>query len=247
MIQYLFAKNFGTKQGLDISCVDGQNSPGSGRTHGPGSICCGPQTPASVLLGCWLQSCRRRSSRFRSLVAPPPSSPAPPLHPRANAYPTRDRPIGDRGLPSATAHAVERPEIWYPHPHSLSASRRTAADPVKPIRFVFGGSRGGRRGPINRSGEMRQQRGGVGVGAGRRGDDPGLLTRAVDRVFRFVRLAEFEIFFVLFFLIAFFLFKNLVSTHTNLAFLCPERFGFAGIGIGSSTHGSFVQFCNMWP
>ncbi|XP_002444708.2 uncharacterized protein LOC8060960 [Sorghum bicolor] len=90
-------------------------------------------------------------------------------------------------------------------------SRRTAADPVKPIRFVFGGSRGGRRGPINRSGEMRQQRGGVGVGAGRRGDDPGLLTRAVDRVFRFVRLAEFEIFFVLFFLIAFFLFKNLMS------------------------------------
>ncbi|CAD6264815.1 unnamed protein product [Miscanthus lutarioriparius] len=56
---------------------------------------------------------------------------------------------------------------------------------------------------------MRQQRGGV--GAGRRGDDPGLLTRAVDRVFRFVRLAEFEIFFVLFFLIAFFLFKDLMS------------------------------------
>ncbi|XP_066353148.1 uncharacterized protein [Miscanthus floridulus] len=56
---------------------------------------------------------------------------------------------------------------------------------------------------------MRQQRGGV--GPGRRGDDPGLLTRAVDRVFRFVRLAEFEIFFVLFFLIAFFLFKDLMS------------------------------------
>ena len=79
------------------------------------------------------------------------------------------------------------------------------------------------------------------------GDDPGLLTRAVDRVFRFVRLAEFEIFFVLFFLIAFFLFKDLVTPHTNLAFLSPERFGFAGIGIGSSTHGAFVQFCNMWP
>jgi hypothetical protein len=63
---------------------------------------------------------------------------------------------------------------------------------------------------------MRQHRGGV--GAGRRGDDPGLLTRAVDRVFRFVRLAEFEIFFVLFFLIAFFLFRDLVSAHTNLAF-----------------------------
>eukprot|EP00267_Zea_mays_P031675 XP_008664221.1 uncharacterized LOC100277175 isoform X1 [Zea mays] len=56
---------------------------------------------------------------------------------------------------------------------------------------------------------MRQQRGGV--GAGRREDDPVLLTRAVNRAFRFVRLAEFEIFFVLFFLIAFFLFKDLMS------------------------------------
>ncbi|NP_001333217.1 uncharacterized protein LOC100277175 [Zea mays] len=55
---------------------------------------------------------------------------------------------------------------------------------------------------------MRQQRGGV--GAGRREDDPVLLTRAVNRAFRFVRLAEFEIFFVLFFLIAFFLFKDLI-------------------------------------
>ena len=65
---------------------------------------------------------------------------------------------------------------------------------------------------------MRQQRGGVGggLGGGRRGDDPGLLTRAVDRVFRFVRLAEFEILFVLFFLVAFLLFKDLVSTHINL-------------------------------
>ncbi|KAF7095439.1 hypothetical protein CFC21_097607, partial [Triticum aestivum] len=43
---------------------------------------------------------------------------------------------------------------------------------------------------------MRQQRG-VGRGGGRR--DPGLLTRVVDKVFRFVRLAEFEILFVLFF------------------------------------------------
>jgi len=64
---------------------------------------------------------------------------------------------------------------------------------------------------------MRQQRGGVGggLGGGRRGDDPGLLTRAVDRVFRFVRLAEFEILFVLFFLVAFLLFKDLVSTRIN--------------------------------
>nr|BAJ98575.1 predicted protein [Hordeum vulgare subsp. vulgare] len=55
---------------------------------------------------------------------------------------------------------------------------------------------------------MRQQRG-VGGGGGRR--DPGLLTRVVDKVFRFVRLAEFEILFVLFFLIAFILFKDLMS------------------------------------
>ncbi|CAL5000982.1 unnamed protein product [Urochloa decumbens] len=56
---------------------------------------------------------------------------------------------------------------------------------------------------------MRQQRGGI--GGGRRGDEPGLLTRAVDSVFRFVRLAEFEILFVLFFLVAFLLFKDLMS------------------------------------
>jgi len=64
---------------------------------------------------------------------------------------------------------------------------------------------------------MRHQRGGSGggLGGGRRGDDPGLLTRAVDKVFRFVRLAEFEILFVLFFLVAFLLFKDLVSTHIN--------------------------------
>jgi hypothetical protein len=61
---------------------------------------------------------------------------------------------------------------------------------------------------------MRHQRG-IGAG-GRRREDPGLLTRAVDKVFRFVRLAEFEILFVLFFLIAFILFKDLVSTPTAL-------------------------------
>ncbi|GJN15652.1 hypothetical protein PR202_gb02586 [Eleusine coracana subsp. coracana] len=64
---------------------------------------------------------------------------------------------------------------------------------------------------IDPSAAMRQQRG---VGMGRRREDPGLLTRAVDKVFRFVRFAEFEIFFVLFFIIAFILFKNLVSAPT---------------------------------
>jgi hypothetical protein len=40
----------------------------------------------------------------------------------------------------------------------------------------------------------------------------------VDKVFRFVRLAEFEIFFVL---IAFILFKDLVSTSTLLDVFLP--------------------------
>jgi hypothetical protein len=71
---------------------------------------------------------------------------------------------------------------------------------------------------MDRSGAMRQQRG---VGGGGRREDPGLLTRAVDKVFRFVRLAEFEIFFVLFFLIAFILFKDLVSTPTLLDVFLP--------------------------
>ncbi|XP_059298604.1 uncharacterized protein LOC132636435 [Lycium barbarum] len=40
---------------------------------------------------------------------------------------------------------------------------------------------------------------------------PSMLTRAVDSVFDFVRLAEFEILFVLFFLVAFLIFKDLTS------------------------------------
>jgi hypothetical protein len=67
---------------------------------------------------------------------------------------------------------------------------------------------------------MRPQRGVGGGGGGRR--DPGLMTRAVDKVFRFVRLAEFEILFVLFFLIAFILFKDLVSPRPiTLLFSSP--------------------------
>ncbi|KAL3833848.1 hypothetical protein ACJIZ3_008584 [Penstemon smallii] len=38
-----------------------------------------------------------------------------------------------------------------------------------------------------------------------------LLTRGVNSVFEFVRLAEFEILFVLFFLVAFLIFKDLTS------------------------------------
>ena len=37
------------------------------------------------------------------------------------------------------------------------------------------------------------------------------LTRVMNNVFDFVRFAEFEIFFILLFLIAFFFFKNLTS------------------------------------
>ncbi|BBN02685.1 hypothetical protein Mp_2g17220 [Marchantia polymorpha subsp. ruderalis] len=59
------------------------------------------------------------------------------------------------------------------------------------------------------------------------GPTPSLLTRAVESVFWFVRLAEFEILFVLFFVIVFLLFKDLTqqnlihvrmetSTHTNI-------------------------------
>lgn len=48
-------------------------------------------------------------------------------------------------------------------------------------------------------------------GPARRRDDESLLTRAVDSVFTFIRFAEFEILFVLFFVVAFIIFKDLVS------------------------------------
>ncbi|KAH7670406.1 hypothetical protein IHE45_10G024900 [Dioscorea alata] len=57
---------------------------------------------------------------------------------------------------------------------------------------------------------MRRRVGG-GVGGGIPARRPPLLTRAVDSVFAFVRLAEFEILFVLFFLVAFLIFKDLTS------------------------------------
>ncbi|KAI3954318.1 hypothetical protein C5167_026372 [Papaver somniferum] len=51
----------------------------------------------------------------------------------------------------------------------------------------------------------------VGGGAPRRRGEPGGLTKAVQSVFAFVKFAEFEILFVLFFLIAFIIFKDLTS------------------------------------
>lgn len=57
---------------------------------------------------------------------------------------------------------------------------------------------------------MAKQR--IGRGGGRRDDDsPSLLTRAVNSIFAFVKFAEFEILFILFFLIAFIIFKDLTS------------------------------------
>nr|XP_043618187.1 uncharacterized protein LOC122589920 [Erigeron canadensis] len=57
---------------------------------------------------------------------------------------------------------------------------------------------------------MAKRSGGGGTGRGRREEEP-LVNRCVDSVFRFIRYAEFEILFVLFFLISFILFKDLTS------------------------------------
>ncbi|KMZ58433.1 hypothetical protein ZOSMA_77G00950 [Zostera marina] len=45
----------------------------------------------------------------------------------------------------------------------------------------------------------------------RRGEEGSLMTRIVSGVFEFVRMAEFEIMFFLFFFIAFLIFKDLTS------------------------------------
>ncbi|CAM8973963.1 unnamed protein product [Rhodiola kirilowii] len=45
----------------------------------------------------------------------------------------------------------------------------------------------------------------------RRNASESVLTKAVNKVFEFVRFAEFEILFVLFFLVAFLIFKDLTS------------------------------------
>jgi hypothetical protein len=48
-------------------------------------------------------------------------------------------------------------------------------------------------------------------GVGSRNKDESALTRTVKSIFGFFRFAEFEILFVLFFVIAFIIFKDLVS------------------------------------
>lgn len=50
----------------------------------------------------------------------------------------------------------------------------------------------------------------------RRGEEGSLMTRIVSGVFEFVRMAEFEIMFFLFFFIAFLIFKDLVSEKIDL-------------------------------
>nr|GLL27751.1 hypothetical protein DM860_001337 [Ipomoea trifida] len=49
------------------------------------------------------------------------------------------------------------------------------------------------------------------VRGGRRDESASLMTRAVNKVFAFVRFAEFEILFVLFFVIAYIIFKDLTA------------------------------------
>ncbi|TQD78019.1 hypothetical protein C1H46_036415 [Malus baccata] len=51
---------------------------------------------------------------------------------------------------------------------------------------------------------------------GSRNSNESALTRGVKSVFRFVRFAEFEILFVLFFVIAFIIFKDLVGNGVAL-------------------------------
>ncbi|KAL9267669.1 hypothetical protein AKJ16_DCAP24763 [Drosera capensis] len=66
---------------------------------------------------------------------------------------------------------------------------------------------------------------GQGRGGGKRQGEKSALTRAVSAVFDFVRLAEFEILFVLFFVIAFILFKDLTSRPEYNQILVRKRGG----------------------
>jgi hypothetical protein len=65
---------------------------------------------------------------------------------------------------------------------------------------------------------LRQRRGGGRGGSVNRVHGESVISKAVNSVFAFVRLAEFEILFVLFFLIAFLIFKDLVCVFTLLDF-----------------------------
>ncbi|XP_034208282.1 uncharacterized protein LOC117621847 [Prunus dulcis] len=68
--------------------------------------------------------------------------------------------------------------------------------------------------PTTKANEGRRDRGGareMGKRVGSRNSNESALTRWVQSVFGFVKFAEFEILFVLFFVIAFLVFKDLTS------------------------------------
>ncbi|PRQ45213.1 hypothetical protein RchiOBHm_Chr3g0487701 [Rosa chinensis] len=62
----------------------------------------------------------------------------------------------------------------------------------------------------------------------RKKDDESALTRTVNSVFSFFRFAEFEILFVLFFVIAFIIFKDLTSRpeYSQILVKKPDGGGF---------------------
>ncbi|KAJ3688558.1 hypothetical protein LUZ61_017722 [Rhynchospora tenuis] len=74
---------------------------------------------------------------------------------------------------------------------------------------------------------MRQRRGGAQGESVNRAHGESGLTKAVNSVFSFVRLAEFEILFVLFFIVAFLIFKDLTSRpeYNDLFVKKPDKDG----------------------
>lgn len=66
------------------------------------------------------------------------------------------------------------------------------------------------------------------------------LTRAVNSVFAFFRLAEFEILFFLFFLIAFLIFKDLVRSLSALLVLLQRR------GIRAHAYSFLAKLALSW-
>lgn len=75
---------------------------------------------------------------------------------------------------------------------------------------------------------------------GRRGYKEPMLTRMVTSVFNFVRVAEFEILFFLFFFIAFLIFKDLVSlpSFPTVSFSHELNSNFEVV----EPHDSWIQF-----
>ena len=70
---------------------------------------------------------------------------------------------------------------------------------------------------------MRHRRGGARGDSVNRAHGSSWWTKAVNSVFAFVRLAEFEILVVLFFIVAFLIFKDLVCVFSLLIILFPLK------------------------